>query len=143
MSFHKLYYHFVWGTKNRAPIILPEFEERLYAAMIAKIKELDGYVHALDGTTDHVHLAVSVKPKIAVARFIGEVKGNSSHFVNFIVKPGFDFYWQEEYGVLSFGEKDLPAIVKYIHNQKKHHIEGTFREIMERTSPEGASLRYA
>ena len=59
MSFHKLYYHFVWGTKNRAPIILSEFEERLYAAMIAKIKELDGYIHALDGTADHVHLAAS------------------------------------------------------------------------------------
>ena len=140
MSFHKLYYHFIWGTKNRARIILPEFEARLYAAIIAKVKDLDGYVHAVDGTDEHVHLAASVKPKIAVARFIGEVKGNTSHFVNFIVKPGFDFYWQEEYGVLSFGEKDLPAIVNYIHNQKKHHTDGTIREIMERTSPEGASL---
>jgi len=140
MSFYKLYYHFVWGTKNRAPIILPEFEERLFAAIIAKIKDLDGFVHAVDGTSDHIHLAASVKPKIAVARFIGEVKGNTSHFVNFLVKPGFDFYWQEEYGVLSFGEKDLPAVVNYIRNQKKHHAEGTFREIMERTSPEGALL---
>ena len=140
MSFHKLYYHFVWGTKNRARIILPEFEARLYAAIIAKVKDLEGYVHAVDGIDEHTHLAASVPPKVAVARFIGEVKGNSSHFVNFVIKPGFDFYWQEEYGVLSFGENDLPAIVNYIHSQKKHHADGTYREIMERTSPEGASL---
>ena len=140
MSFHKLYYHFIWGTKNRARIILPEFEARLHSAIASKVKDLEGFIYAVDGTDEHVHLAASVPPKLAVARFIGEVKGNTSHFVNFVVKPGFDFYWQEDYGVLSFAEKDLPAIVKYVHNQKKHHADGTMRPVMEKTSPEGASL---
>ena len=41
---------------------------------------------------DHIHLAVSVPPKIAAAAFIGEVKGNSSHFVNQIIEPDFGFF---------------------------------------------------
>ena len=74
---------------------------------------------------EHVHLAVSVLPKIAPAEFIGDVKGNSSHFVNYLIKPSFEFRCQDEYGVFSFGEKGLPTIVRYIHNQKQHHADRT------------------
>jgi putative transposase len=54
-----------------------------------------------------------------------------------VIKPGFVFHWQDEYGVLSFGEKNLPAVVRYIQNQKHHHADGTLNEAMERdNSPE-------
>jgi putative transposase len=134
MPFHKLYYHFIWGTKNRLPIILPEFESELHRAIAAKSIDLEGFVYAIDGIEDHVHLAVSVPPKIALSRFIGEIKGNTSHFVNYVIKPDLEFYWQEEYGVLSFGEKNLSAIVKYIHNQKHHHAGGTVQSQLEQVS---------
>jgi REP element-mobilizing transposase RayT len=132
MPYSKLYYHFIWGTKNRLPLIESAFESELYRAIVAKVKNMGGFIHAIGGTEDHVHLAVSIPPKVAPAKFIGDVKGNSSHYVNHIIKPDFEFYWQNEYGVLSFGEKNLPAIVKYIHNQKQHHADGTLIATMER-----------
>jgi REP element-mobilizing transposase RayT len=132
MPYWKLYYHFIWGTKNRLPLIDAEFEPELYRAIAAKVKYMDGFVHAVGGTEEHMHLAVSVPPKVAPAKFIGDVKGNSSHFVNHVVQPDFEFYWQDEYGVLSFGEKNLYAIVKYIHHQKQHHADGTLITAMER-----------
>ncbi|MBV6394316.1 MAG: IS200/IS605 family transposase ISAsp20 [Anaerolineales bacterium] len=132
MPYWKLYYHFVSGTKNRLPLINSTLEPELYRAMAAKAQALGGFVHAIGGIEDHVHLAVSIPPKLAPANFIGDVKGNSSHFVNHVVRPGFEFYWQDEYGVLSFGEKNLPAVVRYIHNQKQHHTEGTLIPAMER-----------
>ena len=132
MPYWKLYYHFILGTKKRLPLIDATFEPELYRAIVAKAKDLGGFVHATDGTEEHVHLAVSVPPKIAPAKFIGDVKGNSSHYVNHVIKPDFEFYWQDEYGVLSFGEKNLPGIVRYIHNQKQHHAEGTLITAMER-----------
>lgn len=131
MPFWKLYYHFIWGTKERLPVILPTFESDLYRAIAAKVKELAGITYAIGGIMDHIHLAVSVPPKIAVAKFVGEVKGNSSHYINHIVKSDFEFYWQDEYGVLSFGEKNLPAVVRYIQNQKKHHADGNLIAAME------------
>lgn len=132
MPYWKLYFHFIWGTKNRLPLIDPAFEAELYRAIVAKAKKMDGFVHAIGGTEEHGHLAVSVPPKVAPAKFIGDVKGSSSHYVNHIIKPDYEFYWQDEYGVLSFGEKNLPAIVKYIHNQKQHHADGTLIPAMER-----------
>ena len=132
MPYWKLYYHFIWGTKNRLPLIDSAFEAELYRAIAAKVQALDGFVHAIGGIEEHVHLAVSVPPKVAPAKFIGDVKGNSSHYVNHVIKPDFEFYWQDEYGVLSFGEKNLSTIVMYIHNQKQHHAAGTLIAAMER-----------
>ncbi len=132
MPYYRLFYHFVWGTKNREPIILPEFEAELHSIIAAKAIELGGIVHAVGGVEEHVHVAVTVPPKIALSRFIGEVKGNSSHAINHVVFPRHNFYWQNEYGVLSFGEKNLPTIVDYIHRQKEHHAKGTINHAMEK-----------
>lgn len=132
MSYSKLYYHFVWSTKDRLALIDSSFEAELYRVIAAKAKDMGGFVHAIGGTEDHVHLAASVPPKIAPAKFIGDVKGNSSHYVNHVIKPDFEFYWQDEYSVLSFGERNLSSVVRYIHDQKQHHADGTLIEAMER-----------
>jgi len=132
MSYWKLYYHFIWGTKNRLPLIKSDFEPDLYRVIAVKAQDLGGFVHALGGIEDHVHFAVSVPPKLAPAKFIGDIKGNSSHYVNHVIKPDFEFYWQDEYGVLSFGEKNLASVVRYVHNQKQRHADGTLLAAMER-----------
>ena len=135
MPHYKLFYHFIWATKRREPLIMPEFEVQLYSAIAAKVKEMGGIVHAIGGMEEHLHLATSVPPKLALATFIGEVKGNSSHFVNHVIVPKFKLYWQDEYGVLSFSEKNIPAIVRYIKNQKQHHADGSIQDGLERFSP--------
>ena len=132
MPYSKLYYHFIWGTKNRLPLIDSALEPELYRVIVAKAQGMGGFVHAIGGIEDHVHLGVSIPPKIAPAKFIGDVKGNSSHYVNHVIKPDFEFRWQDEYGVLSFGEKNLSVVVRYIHNQKQHHADGTLIAEMER-----------
>jgi len=132
MPYWKLYYHFVWGTKNRLPLIDATFEPELYRVLAAKVQDLGGFVHVIGGMEDHAHLAVSVPPKLSPAKFIGDVKGNTSHYVNHVIKPDFEFYWQDEYGVISFSERNLASVVRYIHNQKQHHADGTLIAVMER-----------
>jgi hypothetical protein len=73
MPYWRLFYHMVWGVKNREPLIQVEFEEPLHNVMAAKAKELGAFVYAVGGIDDHVHLVVSVPPKIALADFIGQV----------------------------------------------------------------------
>ena len=131
-SYNRLFYHFIWGTKNREPIILPEFESELHSLIAAKAIEFGGIVHAINGVEEHVHMAATVPPKIAISRFIGEVKGKCSHAINYVIFPRHNFYWQNEYGVLSFAEKNLAGIVQYIHNQKQHHAKGTINQSMEK-----------
>ena len=134
MPYWRLFYHFVWGTKYGEPMIAKEFEESLYKAMSAKVKELEGIAHAVGGIDNHVHLVVTVPPKVALSTFIGQVKGNTSHFVNHEIQPGYAFAWQGEYGVVSFGERHLPWVVRYAHDQARHHAKGTTVARLERVS---------
>ena len=134
MPFWRLFYHFVWTTRDREPLIAPWIKQPLYRAIAAKVIELGGQVHAIGGTDDHIHLVVSVPPKIALSTFIGQVKGSSSHFVNHELRPGQPFAWQSEYGVLSFGERSLSRVVRYVHLQAQHHKQGTLVELLERMS---------
>ena len=113
-------------------MIDPALEPELYRAIAAKAQDMGGFVLAIGGTEDHIHLAVSVPPKVAPSKFIGDVKGNSSHYVNHVINTDYEFHWQDEYGVLSFGEKNLSAVVRYIQNQKQNHADGTLITVMER-----------
>jgi len=124
-----------WGTKNREPLIQPEFEVDLHNLIAGKAAELGAFVHAVGGIEDHVHLVASVPPRISLAEFIGQVKGNSSHFVNHELSIGSYFAWQAEYGVVSFGGKQLDFVVKYAKNQRRHHLDGTIIPFLERVAP--------
>jgi putative transposase len=142
MPYYRLFYHIVWGTKNREPLITPEIETSLHNAIVAKAKDLDSFVYAVGGVTDHVHLVATVPPKIALANFIGQVKGNSSHFVNHELSVPYQFKWQAEYGLVSFAGKQLDMVVKYVNNQRQHHADGTLIPLFERVEIEqGAQTR--
>jgi putative transposase len=138
MPYWRLFYHFVWGTKNREPLIAPEWENSLHNAIAAKAADLGAFVHAVGGIEDHAHLVVSVPPKIALSTFIGQVKGNSSHFVNHELDVSIYFGWQAEYGVVSFGGKMLDMVVRYAKNQRKHHTDGTTVTMLEQVMSERA-----
>lgn len=123
MSYCRLYYHFTWGTKYRQDLIDPSIEDHLFRVITSKAQTLDAMVYAVGGTTNHVHLAVSVPPDIALTKFIGQVKGHSAHFINAQFHPEDPFVWQRQFGVLSFGSKQLDMVVNYVLCQKEHHAE--------------------
>ena len=136
MSYWRLFYHVVWATKNRLDLIDPEWEKDLYGYIWGKATALECVPHAIGGISNHIHVAVSIPPKLAVATLIGRLKGSSSHHVNDRYANG-SFLWQAEYGVLSFSEKALPSIVAYINNQKIHHAENTLHLGMENIAQDG------
>jgi putative transposase len=134
MPHWRLFYHVVWGTKYRLPLIESAWEDDLYGYIRGKATALECIPHAINGMPDHVHLAISVPPKLSVATLIGQLKGASSHHVNQNYMDG-SFLWQAEYGVLSFSEKSLHKIVSYINNQKKHHADQLLNFGMENITP--------
>jgi putative transposase len=65
------------------------------------------------------------------------IKGSSSHLVNEVDRRTFNgfherFFWQEEYGVLSFGERSLESVVSYVQNQRQHHTKNSVLPEFER-----------
>jgi putative transposase len=149
-TWHKLYYHITWGTKYRQPTITPEIERHLHRCMVLKAKDLGCQVHACNGVEDHVHMALAIPPRLRVSNVVGQIKGYSAHEVNKLLRSKRDppqgwglsptlekrrrkFRWQRGFGVVSFAQKDLPRIVRYIKNQKAHHRRGSTDERLERT----------
>jgi REP element-mobilizing transposase RayT len=133
MPYWRLFYHIIWGTKQREPLIQFDFEASLYNVIAAKTTSSGAIVHAVGGIEDHVHLVASVPPKISLSQFIGQVKGNSSHFVTH--ELNIPFAWQSEYGVVSFGGQNLDMVVKYVKNQRQHHAARTTIRSLELTNP--------
>ena len=113
MPYWQLFYHIVWSTKNRELLLTPDVEPVIYDFLRRKAIGLEAVVFALNGTLDHIHLVAAIPPKIAVAKFIGQIKAVASTKFN---KSGRNevFFWQEEYGVFSFDSKRLPAIRQLI-----------------------------
>ncbi|HNT74155.1 MAG TPA: IS200/IS605 family transposase [Anaerolineae bacterium] len=121
MSFWRAYYHLVWATEGRLPLIKPEIEARLYAYLIRKAAELEIYVYAMDGIEDHVHLIAAIPPKLAVAEAVKRLKGASSHYLNHDINLSYAFAWQRGYGLLTLGERQRPQAEAYVKAQKAHH----------------------
>ena len=119
-------------------IIQPQIEERLYAYLICKAAELGVYVYIVGGWYDHVHVIVSIPPKLAVAEVVKRLKGASSHYLNHEMGLDLPFAWQRGYGALSFGERQRPIAEAYVANQKQHHRDKTTNAWLERyTIPSG------
>jgi putative transposase len=93
-------------------------------------------LHAIGGTDDHVHLAVTVPPTLLVSEWIGEMKGASAHYVNRNLANRKVLEWQSGYGVVSFGTKATPWVIRYIENQREQHARRTTHERLERVEIE-------
>mgnify|MGYP001822711518 CR=1 FL=1 len=132
MSFWRSYYHLVWATKDREPLIQPETEGRLYAYIVRKSAELGVYVYAINGWYDHVHLLVAIPPKHAVADVVKTLKGASSHYLNHEGRLDYEFAWQRGYGALTLGERQCPQAEAYVRGQKDHHEQQTANAWLER-----------
>ena len=132
----QLYIHCVWGTWDRLPLITPQVERRLYAAILAKCHELKCEMIALGGVEDHIHLLVRFPTTLAVATLLKEVKGASSHLMTHEVTPGEFFKWQGAYGAFTVNKDGVKAVADYIHNQKTRHSEQRMVEDWERCESE-------
>lgn len=133
MPFWRTYYHLVWATKKRAPLIQPHIEPRLFAYLVNKAKELGVFVYVINGWVDHVHMIVAIPPKHAVAYVVKRLKGASAFDLNQSGALDEHFTWQRGYGVFTLGERQLATAEAYVRNQKEHHHQQSTNKWLERT----------
>ncbi|MCI0477787.1 MAG: IS200/IS605 family transposase [Anaerolineales bacterium] len=132
MAYWRLHYHLVWATYQRLPLITESLERQIYGTILGKAKELGIIVHAIGNIEDHIHVAASIPPKLAVADCIKHFKGASSYYVNHQPNATGNFNWQEGYGALTFGDRAMNDVVEYVRNQKEHHRRASIRTPFER-----------
>jgi REP element-mobilizing transposase RayT len=140
MPYWQLFYHIVWATHKRELLLTPDVEPVIHEYLRNKAIGLEASVFALNGTFDHVHMVAAIPPKIAVAKFIGQIEAVASTKFNKSDLGVTSFFWQEEYGVFSFDGKRLPNYIAYVERQKQHHADCTTIPILERADGEGVQI---
>ena len=127
-SLSQMYTHIVFSTKRHYPFIKPDIEAELFAYIGDTIKRLGGIPFLINGTEDHIHVFSTLPKTISLAKFIEEIKRNSSRWVK-PKAPGYkNFAWQNGYGAFSVSSSKKRIVIKYIANQKEHHKKQTFKE---------------
>lgn len=131
------YYHIIWATKHRTPLISNPIEEVIFATIRRKSQILECPLLAINGIADHIHVAVSITPKLAVAEWVRHAKGLSTREINASFQNlEMPFRWQEGYHVLTYGKKNLDFVLDYIANQKTHHSQNTLEPYLEQLDNE-------
>ena len=119
-------YHIVFTPKYRRKVIYNQYKEDIRDI----IKQLCSYkgVEIIEGhlMPDHIHMLVSIPPKISVSSFMGYLKGKSALMIfdkhaNLKYKFGNRHFWAEGYYVSTVGLNEA-TIKKYIQEQEKHDI---------------------
>jgi putative transposase len=127
--------HIVFSTKNRADVIRPDVEPRLYAYVAGTWNTLGCRCLAAGGTSNHIHLLVSLSKTIALSEALCEVKKSSSKWIKtHTLIPAFQ--WQAGYGAFSIGQSNVDVVRRYIARQKEKHrrisFEDEFREMLQK-----------
>ena len=119
-------YHIVFIPKYRRKAIYGQYRESLQE-IIRTLCRYKG-VEILEGhmMPDHVHLLLSIPPKMSVSSFMGYLKEKSALMMfdkhaNLKYKFGNRHFWAEGYYVSTVGLNEA-TIRKYISDQEKHDI---------------------
>jgi putative transposase len=135
-AYSEINLHITWHVKDNSPVLTDLVESHTHRFLRGQAVGAHGvFFHDVGGTDDHIHLVVSVSPALLVSEWIGKLKGGSSHFINHEIANRKILDWQPGYGVVSFGTKDLPWVLEYVRNQRRHHADGRTFERLERTEP--------
>lgn len=136
MTYWRLHYHLIWSTHERQPTLTAEREKMFYGVLYGKGKELGLIIHAAGNVDDHVHVVVSIPPKLSVADCVRHLKGASAFAINHMAGSDGQFKWQGGYGALSIGERSLETVMEYAAKQKEHHSQNNLVAVYERMDEE-------
>ena len=119
-------YHIVFTPKYRRKIIYNQLRKDI-AGYLKRLCAYKG-VELIEGhmMADHVHILVSIPPKISVASYVGFLKGKSAlrifdTFPNLKYKFGNRHFWAEGYYVSTVG-LNTQTVQKYIREQEAADI---------------------
>lgn len=118
--------HALFSTKERRPLIKPEFKDDLFAYVGGISNDLGSVPLAIGGIEDHIHLLLSLRSWHRVDYLLRDIKSKSSKWVK--NEKNSIFKWQSGYAAFSVSPTRTDAVRQYILNQENHHREASFEE---------------
>lgn len=127
-TYTQIYLHLVFAVKNRESLINSKWKDELYKYMTGIIQNNGHKLIAINGTANHIHIAIGYKPTQLLPDLLQDIKGSSSKWINENKFVNGKFNWQSGYGAFSFSHSHMDKVISYIQNQEIHHKTNSFKD---------------
>lgn len=132
-------YHIVFAPKYRRQVIYGKIKKDIGEILrkLCEWKKVE--IIEAEACPDHIHMLVSIPPKMSVSSFMGYLKGKSSLMIfdrhaNLKYKYGNREFWCRGYYVDTVG-KNKKAIAEYIKNQLQEDVASEQMSLREFVDP--------
>jgi len=127
-------YHIVWVPKYRYKILEGLVKKQLYEDIEMLLEWVGCEKKELNIQIDHIHLIVSVPPKVSISRLMGILKGKTAikifkNYPQLKKKPYWgNHFWSRGYCVDTIGldEEKIRKYVKYQEERERKEEEQGF-----------------
>lgn len=127
-TYRQIFYHIVFGTKQRSPVINEKNESELYRYIWGILKNKKCKLYRINGMPDHIHIFCDLHPSVSLSNLIKDIKVATNLWMKESgLFPEFDG-WQEGYGAFTSSVKEKETTINYIKNQKEHHKHESFED---------------
>ena len=131
-------YHIVFAPKYRRQVIYGKIKQDI-GQMLRKLCEYKGIeIIEAEACKDHIHMLVSIPPKISVSGFVGFLKGKSTLIIyerhaNLKYKYGNRQFWCRGYYVDTAGKnaKVISECIKHQLDEDKIQDQITMKEFVD------------
>jgi len=127
-TFSQIYIQVVFAVQNRKAQIKLTWENELYKYITGIVQNKGQKMLAINGTSNHIHFLIGMKPSCCLSDLVREVKKSSNSFIKENHFTPANFNWQEGFGAFSYSQSHLTTVINYIENQKTHHKKKTFKD---------------
>ena len=127
-SLSQIYLHIIFHVKSTSPKIREDHLERVHSYIGQLVNATGNKVLRVGGIEDHVHVVCTLSRDGMVSHLIEEMKRNSSRWIKSLDPHYALFAWQGGYAVYSVSQSVLNDTIKYVSNQREHHMKVSFKD---------------
>lgn len=109
---HRLYYHFVWPTLGRIPLVSAEAVAVVESHVITLCRRLDSEPVCVRAFSDRVHLLLRLKPAHSPARVVSRLKSGSEAALQ---TAGYPLRWGRGYAAATVSGSDVREVRRRVH----------------------------
>lgn len=114
-------YHVIFTPKYRRKVLVNGVDSRFKELVLEKQQEYQYEMLEMEVMPDHVHLLISVNPKIGVYSVVSKIKGYTSRQLRNEfpwLQTRLPTLWTRSKFISSVGSVSLETVKKYIEDQK-------------------------
>ena len=125
-TYRQIFYHIVFGTKNREATITESYESELYRVIWGIVNKHQCILYRINGMSDHLHIFSDLHPSVSLSNYVKDIKVVSNLWMKESEKFPLFAGWQGGYGAFTYSKSEKEAVIDYIKRQKEHHKKENF-----------------